>query len=99
MNGEKIECPFCGEKTVLVTVLTKLCFKAEHTMYTNGADMNGDTNGNMFGEMACEPMIHYSSYRCTSCGRRWFPFEYELIIEDGRGMFKEIKGKGKKVND
>lgn len=70
ITEEPIKCPFCGNKTVLATVITTLSFKSEHTLNTTGVDMNEDSVGEMFGEPNGTTMS-YSSFRCTSCDKKW----------------------------
>ncbi len=100
--GELIECPFCGEKTVLARISTTYYFVAEHPMYKDGVNMDGDTMGQIIGEMTCPPVIKYASFRCESCGREWSPHDY-APVKDENGMLsfvkREKKLKGKKADD
>lgn len=101
---DPVECPFCGEKTVTARVSTTYYFVAEHQMYKDGVDMDGDTMGQIIGDMTCTPVIKYASFRCESCGREWSPLDY-APVKDENGMLsfvkreKKIKRKGKKVNE
>lgn len=87
---EPIECPFCGEKTVLARISTTYCFVAEHPMYKDGVNMDGDTMGQIIGEMTCPPVIKYASFRCESCGREWSPHDY-APVKDENGMLSFVK--------
>ena len=87
---ELIECPFCGEKTVLARISTTYYFVAEHPMYKDGVNMDGDTMGQIIGEMTCPPVIKYASLRCESCGREWSPHDY-APVKDENGMLSFVK--------
>ena len=101
---EPIECPFCGEKTVTAKVSTTYYFVSEHPMYKDGVDMDGDTMGQIIGEMTCPPVIKYAGFRCDSCGKEWSPYDY-APVKDENGMLsfvkqeKKTKRKGKKVDE
>lgn len=91
---EPVKCPFCGSKTVLGTVLTTFAFKSEHTLYTNGVDMDGATIGEMLGE-PLETAMKYTRFRCTSCNKEWKSWEYQFI-KDVNGIHSFVKQEKKK---
>lgn len=101
---EPIECPFCGEKTVTARVSTTYYFVAEHPMYKDGVDMDGETMGQIIGDMTCPPVMKYVGFCCDSCGKEWSVYDY-APVKDENGMLsfvkqeKKIKRKGKKVNE
>ena len=102
--GEPIECPFCGESTVTAKIATTYYFVAEHQMYKDGVNMDGDTMGQIIGEMTCPPVIQYAGFRCDSCGKEWSPYDY-APVKDESGMLsfvkqeKKPKRKGAKKNE
>lgn len=84
-----IECPFCGEKTVLARVETTCRFVSEHPMYKDGVDMDGATLGQMIGKIKRTPDMEYTGFRCNSCGRDWL---YEYAPEmDKNGVISFVK--------
>ena len=101
---EPIECPFCGESTVTARIATTYYFVSEHPMYKDGVDMDGDTMGQIIGEMTCPPVMKYAGFRCDSCGKEWSPYDY-APVKDENGMLsfvkqeKKSKRKGAKKND
>lgn len=102
--SEPIKCPYCGEKTVLAKILTQMYFLSEHPIHTGGVVMSGESMGEIIGEPSCEPRMTYSSFRCTSCEKKWFSHEYRLVKdENGILSFKQqrqaVKRKGRKSND
>lgn len=102
--GDPIECPFCGEKTVSARISTTYYFVSEHQMCNNGVNMDGDTMGQILGEMTCDPVMKYAGFSCDSCGKKWSPYDYALAKDDD-GMFffekqeKNLKRKGRKSNE
>ncbi len=99
--SEPIACPYCGEKTVLATVLTTYTFKSEHTLFTDGVNMEGETMGQIIGEPS-ESFMHITSFRCTSCGKRWTATANEYnLVKDENGVCgfekqaEKIKKRGK----
>lgn len=102
--GEPIECPYCGEKTVTAKVATTYYFFSEHPMYKNGVDMDGETMGQIIGEMTCAPVMKYAGFFCTSCGKNWTAYDY-APVKDENGLIsfekreKKSNRKGKKVNE
>lgn len=102
-HGEPIECPFCGEKTVSAKISATYYFVSEHPMYNDGVNMDGVTMGQILGEMTCDPVVKYVSFRCDSCGKEWSPYSYAPVKdENGALSFVEQEKKpnrrGKKVN-
>ncbi len=79
-----MKCPFCGKGKVYATVLTTFTCKKEYPM-CSGVEIGGDSIGEMFGECG-ETVVRFSSYRCDSCEKRWFPFQYN-IEEDESGNY------------
>ena len=59
-------------------------------MYKDGVNMDGDTMGQIIGEMTCPPVIKYASFRCESCGREWSPHDY-APVKDENGMLSFVK--------
>lgn len=102
--SEPIECPFCGEKTVLARISTTYYFVAEHPMYKDGVDMDGETMGQIIGDMTCPPVMKYTGFRCDSCGKEWSAYDY-APVKDENGMLsfvkqeKKPKRKGAKKNE
>lgn len=101
--GEPIECPFCGEKTVLARVATTYYFVSDHPIYKDGVNMDGETMGQILGEMTCPPVMKYVSFRCDSCGKEWSVYDYAPVKgENGELSFvkqeKKSKKKGKKAD-
>lgn len=84
-NSEPIECPYCGEKTVLATVLITYYFRSEHTVFTDGLNIDGDTVRQIVGEMSGNYM-RICNFRCTSCGKEWLSHQYKLV-SDENGVF------------
>lgn len=83
-----MKCPFCGKRTVYATVLTTFTCKKEYPMYVTGVEMDGDSVGETFGECN-DRIVRCSSYRCDSCKKRWFPFQYKAEKdENGNFTFK-----------
>lgn len=93
--SEPIECPFCGKKTVLAKVATTYYFVAEHAMYIDGVDVDGDTMGEILGKMTCPPVMKYAGFRCTSCGKDWSKYEY-APVKDENGVISFVKQDKKK---
>ncbi len=89
-DSKPIECPFCGCRTVLATVLTTFSFVSEHTVYTDGVDLSGDTVGGMIGEPRGEPIIKTTQYRCTSCKEKWIS-SFCKLAKDENGVFSFVK--------
>jgi len=97
--SEPIVCPYCGEKTVLAAILTTYTFKSEHTLLTDGVNMDGETMGQIIGEPS-ENYMRMTGFRCTSCGKRWTANEYKFVKdENGVCSFEKqaekIKKRGK----
>lgn len=96
MNNNKkgskpIECPFCGCRTILATVLTTFSFVSEHTVYTDGVNvLSGDTLGGMIGEPNGEPIIKPTHYRCTSCKKKWIS-SFCKLVKDENGVCSFVK--------
>ena len=44
-KGEPIACPYCGKRTVVGTVLIKYSFKSEHSVFTDGIELDGESFG------------------------------------------------------
>lgn len=80
--NELIKCPFCKEQTVFASVLTIYEFLAEHRVKRSGVEFEGESIGELLGEMQHEPRIRVCSFRCSSCGEKWI---------DGR-PFRLVKG-------
>ena len=102
-HGEPIECPFCGEKTVLAKISTTYYFVAEHPMYNDGVIMDGDTMGQILGEMTCDPVMKYVSFRCDSCDKAWSPYDYAPVKDESGALSfvkqeKNPKRKGRKAS-
>lgn len=96
-NKIPIECPFCGCRTVLASVATEYIFESEHTIYTTGVDMSGDSFGEMLGVPTHEPIFRISKIRCESCGKKWFSDSYKLVKgEDGVFSFEKQQSKRRK---
>lgn len=97
-NKKPIECPFCGSPTVLASVATEYIFESDHTVYTTGVDMNGDSFGEMFGVPTHEPIFRILKFRCTSCDKMWYSSSYKLVKgENGVFSFeKQLKGRASK---
>jgi len=86
-----MKCPFCGKGKVYATVLTTFTYKKEYPMYVTGVEIEGDSIGEMIGECS-EPVVKCSSYRCDSCEKRWFPFQYKIKKdENGNCTFIECE--------
>lgn len=87
----EIACPFCGKGSVYATILTTFYFTAEHKMYKTGVDFFGDSFGEIFGEPdKSKPLIKYTSFRCTSCGKRWINSQYK-VVRDENGICSFVK--------
>lgn len=78
---ELIKCPFCKEQTVFAKVATTYRFLSDHRVKRSGIDFEGDSMGELIGEISHEPIISVHSYHCTSCGKQWF--SNELRLEEG----------------
>lgn len=87
----EIACPFCGKGSVYATILTTIYFTAEHKMYKTGVDFSGDSFGEIFGEPdKFKPLIKYTSFHCTSCGKRWINSQYK-VVRDESGIYSFVK--------
>jgi DNA-directed RNA polymerase subunit RPC12/RpoP len=90
-----IECPFCGKNSVMATVITTFYCTKEHPMYNDGVGIDGETFGELYG-MPHKETMKYSSFRCTSCGKRFFPFQFKVETdENGICTFVEVEKKKK----
>lgn len=103
-NHEPIECPFCGEKTVTAKIGTRYYFVSERPMNKGGIVMDGESIGEIIGDMTCPPIMQLLGFNCSSCGKFWSDHEYAPVKgEDGLFSFekqeKKSKRKGKKSND
>ncbi len=81
---EPIKCPFCGNKTILATVLTTMSFLSEHPLYNTGVDMQESDKSTM-GTILGEPngtTMRYNGFRCTSCNKKWKAFQCRLIKDE-----------------
>ena len=88
-HSEPIECPFCSKQSVSAKIGTTYYFVSEHPMYKDGADINGETMGEILGDMT-SPMMKYIGFRCASCGKEWSVYDYKLI-KDENGEFSFVK--------
>lgn len=79
------ECPFCSKGTVLAKVATTYYFLSEHLMRKGGVDMDGDTMGQIIGDMPHPPTMKYAGFCCTSCGNKWSAYEY-APVKDKNGI-------------
>lgn len=86
---EGICCPFCGERTVYVKVLTTIAFIAEHHVLTDGLDWGDEEVGTIIGEPAHKPNVKYTKFLCENCGREWIDSMITLRFKDGKGYFEE----------
>lgn len=86
---EGICCPFCGERTVYVNVLTTVSFTAEHYVLTDGLDWGDEEVSTIIGEPAHEPSVRYTKFLCENCGREWIDSMITLRFKDGKGYFEE----------
>lgn len=87
---EKLSCPFCGCNTVTANLVVKYFHVIEKApIYRDGVDPN---KGNMGG--MSEPTLHCSSFHCSSCDKKWYPFQYKLVMNNGECSFKEVRKKG-----
>ncbi len=77
----KIECPFCESGTVLATVVSSFYCVKEHPMYKDGVDIGGETMAEAYGTPRRQSM-RISSFRCTSCGKRWLNSQYKVMQDD-----------------
>lgn len=80
-SDNKIECPFCGSGTVLATVLTSFRCVKEHPMYKDDVNIDGETMEQAYGTPS-EPSMRFTSFRCTSCGKRWLNSQYKVVQDD-----------------
>ena len=95
-SGSKpVECPFCRKGSVLASVMTHYCFRAEHGVYTDGIDIDGNTIGQILGDFCEKPIIHINKFRCVSCNKEWSKSEYKLE-KDENGMLTFVKQEKKK---
>lgn len=83
---KELNCPFRGNGTVLATVLITMYYTQEHTVYEGGIKMNGDSIEEMFGEPS-EPTMKYTSFRCTSCKKKWIQSQCKLV-HDEKGVHR-----------
>lgn len=81
LNDNKIECPFCGNGTVMATVVASFFCAKEHPMYKDGVDIDGETMEEAYGTPSV-PSLRFSSFRCTSCGKRWLNSQYKVVQDD-----------------
>lgn len=98
ISYEPVECPFCGSKTVEVTIITSLYFKKAVRVYKNG--INYYNNAKILGEPYLEPTIRLTSFDCSSCKEHWVSHMYKLVKDDN-GICSFVKNeeadkKGKK---
>lgn len=92
--GEPVGCPFCGEKTVWAEIMTTVNFFSEHQMYSEDFNMEGVTLREIIGEMKHAPVLKYMGFRCASCGKEWYPWDYDTVKnENGELLFVERKKK------
>lgn len=68
---ELIKCPFCKQQTVFANVLTIYEFLSEHRVKRSGVEFEGESMGQLLGEMRHDPIIRVCSYHCSSCGKEW----------------------------
>lgn len=106
-NYEPIECPFCGSKTVEVTIITSLYFKKVVRVYKNGIDYYNNANeesikgmNEILGEPYLEPTTELTCFDCSSCKKHWISKMYKLVKDDN-GLFSFVENedtgrKGKK---
>lgn len=95
--SEPIECPFCGGKAVTARIATTYYFVSEQPMYKDGVDMDGETMGEIIGEMNCPPVVKYTGFSCSSCGKQWSPYDY-APVKDENGMLSFVKQEKKRPN-
>lgn len=96
ITEEPIKCPFCGNKTILATILTTMSFLSEHPLYNTGVDMQESDKSTM-GTILGEPngtTMSYSSFRCTSCDKKW-TYSKCKPVKDENGMlsFESLNNK------
>lgn len=89
---KELNCPFCGKGAVLATVLITIYYTQEHTIYEDGIKMDGDSLGEMFGTPG-EPSMKYTSFRCTSCKKKWIQSQCKLIHDENGVHRFEIQEK------
>lgn len=91
------ECPFCGKGTVLAKIATTYYFLSEHLMRKGGVDMDGETMGQIIGDMPHLPTMKYAGFCCTSCGKKWDKSKYAPVKnESGLIHFEKQEGKVKR---
>ena len=76
-----IPCPYCGKGTIIATVLTTFFCRKEKTLYRSGIEMDGETMMEAYGAPSA-PSMHITSYRCTSCKKRFFSHQFELVPDE-----------------
>lgn len=95
-NGEPVECPYCGKRTVVGKIIVKYYYQSEHGVFTDGIEMSGETVGRIIGEpMMCSPTIELASCYCSSCNEKIFSYNYKLE-KDENGLFGFVKVKNDK---
>lgn len=98
VNSEPVACPFCGQGIVMAKIFITYTFLSEHPIYTDGVDMEGDTLGQMFGDLANEPTMKYGKFHCTNCGKEWLNSNYSLVKdENGINHFVKVEKSRKKL--
>lgn len=91
------ECPFCGKGTVFAKIATTYYFLSEHLMRKGGVDMDGETMGQIIGDMPHLPTMKYAGFSCTSCGKEWNKSKYAPVKnESGLIHFEKQEGKVKR---
>ena len=98
---ELIKCPFCKKQTVFASVLTMYEFLSEHRVKRSGVEFEGESVGELLGEMHHDPIIRVCSFYCSSCKKRWISDEFKLVRGDnGLHWFvkqeQKVKRKGGK---
>lgn len=84
-----VECPYCGKGTVTATVVTTFYCRKKYPLFKTGVEMDGETFEELYGEPQ-EPSMRFSSFYCSSCEKRFFPFQFDMTEdEDGNLRFEK----------
>lgn len=91
---EKISCPFCGKRTVTANIVASFYGVVKNVpIFKDGVNVN---LGNL--EEISKPSLKCSNFYCSSCDKKWYPFQCKLVIDDnGECSFVDVKKKGDKI--